>query len=92
MSGTIRRMTKPQDPVLVHSRREALVALALWLAALIYTVGYCSLYGYGDADEPVQLVLGIPAWVMWGVIAPWTVMLAASAWFAFGFMTDDSLE
>ena len=85
-------MPKPHDPVLTHSRREALVALALWLAALIYTVGYCTLYGYLGNEGELHFLFGIPTWVMWGIVAPWTVMLVASAWFAFSFMTDDSLE
>jgi hypothetical protein len=85
-------MKPVRDPVLQHSRREAIVALALWLVALIYTVGFCAIYGYGGTDAPLTFVLGVPSWVMWGILAPWTVMIVASAWFAFAFMTDDSLE
>jgi hypothetical protein len=36
----------PEDPVLVSSRREALVVFATWLTALTWSVGYCYSYGY----------------------------------------------
>lgn len=84
-------MSGERDPILKHGRREAAVAIALWLAAMIYTVGYCTLFGY-DTQAATVYVLGIPSWVAWGILAPWTISLAASAWFAFVFMTDDSLE
>ncbi len=85
-------MPKPPDPVLQHSRREAIVAIAIWLSAMVYTVGYCTLFGYNLEAHEIHFVFGLPSWVVWGVLLPWTVCLVASGWFAFGFMTDDSLE
>lgn len=78
------------DPVFLHARREAGEILLAWLAALLWSVGYCSFRGYGQTD-PLQTVLGIPAWVFWGIAVPW----AASAIFTFYFslvrMKDDPL-
>jgi hypothetical protein len=85
-------MPNSPDPVLKHSRREAIVALTIWLCAMLYTVSYCSLFGYNLDQHEIQFVLGIPSWALWGIVLPWTLCLVASAWFAFGFMTDDSLE
>ncbi len=34
--------------------------------------------------------LGIPDWVFWGIIFPWAISIAASAWFCFAVMTDDT--
>jgi hypothetical protein len=91
MSGTIFAMPNERGPILKHSRREAAVAVALWLAAMTYTVGFCTLFGY-DSGAELDFVLGVPTWVAWGILAPWSISLAASGWFAFVFMTDDSLE
>jgi hypothetical protein len=82
----------PEDPVLRSSRREALMALGIWLAAMTYTVGFSIWQGYGHPPGQMpSLVLGIPSWVVFGVIAPWLVCIAASWWFAYGWMTDEPL-
>ena len=81
----------PDDPVLISARREALVVLVVWLAALTYTIGYCSLYGYGRRLEDLTFVLGFPDWIFWGVITPWLCCLVFSWWFSFVFMTDADL-
>jgi hypothetical protein len=84
-------MTNVDDPVLRSARREASVVLAVWLAALVYTVGYCYVFGYGRDPDSLRFVLGFPDWVFWGILAPWTACTAISGWFAFVFMTDDDL-
>jgi hypothetical protein len=85
-------MSEPQNHNSMRSaRREALVALVIWLMAMVYTVGYCVRYGYGRTAEDLRFVLGIPDWVFWGIFVPWFVCLALSWWFAFRFMTDESL-
>lgn len=81
-----------EDPIVRSSRREAIVALLTWLAAMIYTVGYCTWYGYGGKAAELKFVLGFPDWVFWGVIVPWTVFTIVSTVYAFAFMTDESLE
>jgi hypothetical protein len=39
----------------------------------------------------LAFVVGCPSWVFWGIICPWLVCVAVSWWFAYGFMTDESL-
>jgi hypothetical protein len=73
------------------SRREAWVVLAIWIAAMTYTVGYCTQNAYGRTWDEITFVLGFPDWVFWGILVPWSACLVASVWFAFGFMTDESL-
>ena len=63
------------DPVFLHSRREALVIFAVWLAALAWAVPFCYLRWtpfFGQPGSrikvdslwliccPVLLVLGVP--------------------------------
>jgi hypothetical protein len=79
------------DPLLRHARREALVAFGVWLLAMCYTVGYCYLFGYGRNPRNVQLIYGVPAWVLWGVVAPWTACTVVSWWYTFGLVSDDEL-
>jgi hypothetical protein len=77
--------------VLCSARREALVVLAVWLAAMAYTVGYCYSFGYGRDPETLAFVFGFPDWIFLGIIAPWAVCVAFSWWFAFVFMADADL-
>ncbi len=79
------------DPLVASSKREALFAASLWLAATIYTVGYCSLFGYQRAADDLKFVMGIPDWVFWGIVAPWTFCTIVSIWFAMRCMRDDPL-
>jgi hypothetical protein len=81
----------PEDPVVTSGRREALFTLGLWLAATLYTVGYCTLYGYGSAADAEQSVLWFPAWVFWGIVVPWLACTAISCWFALCVMQDAPL-
>lgn len=80
-----------EDPVVRSARREALMVLAIWLAAFAYTAGYCLRFGYGREVGDLTFVLGFPDWVFWGIVVPWVVCLAISWWFAYCFMTDEDL-
>ena len=81
-----------EDPVARTGRREAMVSAAIWCVAAAYTVGYCGLCGYGRAAEDLRFVLGIPDWVFWGIVAPWSLCLAVGVWFSYAFMTDADLQ
>ena len=81
----------PEDTLVRRARREAALALGLWLVAMVYSVGYCYLNGYGRSAESLTFVLWFPDWVFWGIVAPWAVCIAISLPFAFGMMGDESL-
>jgi hypothetical protein len=82
---------RPEDPVLRSGRREARFVMLLWVAALIYTVGYCYLFGYHRTAESLTFILGFPDWVFWGVLAPWVACILVSYWFSHIFMQDEYL-
>jgi hypothetical protein len=95
----------PTDRTFRHARREAVFVGVVLVLALGWTVGYCYLRGYrhppeswpvrtglaGTAEPPVHLILGLPAWVVFGVIAPWLVCSAVTVWFGLFGMPDDDL-
>jgi hypothetical protein len=64
---------RPEDPVLRSARREALIVFSIWLAACIYTVGFCARFGYERDPATLTFVFGIPDWVFYGIFLPWTV-------------------
>jgi hypothetical protein len=72
------------DPEYRAAVREALVILAIFVAALAYTIAFC--YGLDHDVESVRLYWGIPGWVLWGIMAPWTVCVVFTGWFCFRFM------
>ena len=90
-------MTIPNDPagkeqrLLQHARREGLLIMAVWTAALVWSVGYGYLFGYNRPSSDLAFILGMPDWVFWSVVLPWVICLAFSAWFCFRFMSDDDL-
>lgn len=81
------------DPVFVHSRREAVVILLVWLLCLLWSVPYCYLNGYIDGFEPAEFstTLGIPSWLFWGIGMPWVFANLVTIWFCFCFMKHDDL-
>jgi hypothetical protein len=80
-----------EDPVLKSARREALVIAVVAVVAAIYSVGYCVVFGYNRAGEPIRFVCGFPSWVFWGIVVPWLVCIGFAAWFSLAFMTDEAL-
>jgi hypothetical protein len=76
--------------VLRSSRREALFVAVVWVLACGYTVGYAARFAY-RTGEPLQLLFGIPTWVVWGVLAPWAVVTLITCWYAFAGIRDEEL-
>ncbi len=79
------------DPVLVHARKEALVAFLAWVAAGVYTIGYCTIAGYDLDGARLTTIWGVPSWVVWGILAPWIAAICFSVWFSLWFIKDEDL-
>ena len=80
------------DPVLLHTRREAWVIVGAFVVCLLWSVPWCYLAGYPEpSGGQVSTVLGIPAWVFWGVFVPWLAADVFGFWFCFFYMADDPL-
>jgi hypothetical protein len=84
-------MANADDPVVRSSRREAVFVGLVWLAALIYCVGYCSTWGYGRTSTDITYVYGFPDWFFWGIVIPWGCSTLVTWLFAFVGMRDDLL-
>lgn len=84
-------MAKSEDPVVRSSRREAIITGITFLAALAWTVGYCGMYGYGRKVADLKFVFGLPDWIFWGVVFPWSVCIIFSIIFGAFVMGDEDL-
>ncbi len=85
-------MIRPQEDIVVKAaRREATLAFGVWIVAMLYTVTYCYLYGYGRTVESLSFVLWFPDWVFWGIVVPWVICIVVSVVFAMRIMGDESL-
>lgn len=86
------------DPTYLHSLRELVVILILFAVFCGWSILICGLLGYRNADgtdgsgEQIALVLGMPAWVFWGIFLPWIAVDVVAVWFCFFFMKVDDLE
>ena len=70
---------------------EALVMAAFWLAMASWVVGSCYTLGYPSESNEIALVMGMPAWVVWGVFLPWCLSTVFTIWFALCKMTDEDV-
>jgi len=80
-----------EDPLVSDARREALAVAVVAVTATVYTLVYCTRFGYGHEGEPIRFVLGFPSWVFWGIVAPWGVCVLICGGFSWWFMHDDEL-
>ncbi len=87
--------TKPHDgqldPVFRHSVRECWLILCILAVCLLWTVGYSWCEGYRPPSEPLDMTLGIPSWVFWGVLAPWGLATILSVAFGLFWVVDEPL-
>jgi len=81
------------DPTFLHARREAIIVFLVWVVALLWSVPYCYSHGYvsGVTPDSLEMVWGIPSWIVWGVAVPWLVADVFTTWFCFCYMKDDDL-
>ncbi len=91
---TDRNDEHPDDPVFLHTRREAIVILVVWALAFSWVVPFCYFDGYTPAANAteVPLVLGMPRWVVWGVGVPWLIADVVTIGLCLWFIKDDDLE
>ena len=80
------------DPTFLHARREAIVIFLVWCVALVWSISICYWLGYGASATHLATIWGVPAWVFWGIAAPWAVAVVFSLWFCFRYMVDDDLS
>lgn len=71
----------------IRTRREALCAGFIWVFFATWTIGACYFLGY--LPDKVTFVLGIPSWIMWGVIVPWISAAIVNSLFAIFVLADD---
>jgi hypothetical protein len=83
--------TMVDDPLVTHSLHEAKWIFVVWAVSFLWVVGYCGRYGYFREDETITMVLGMPAWVFWGVALPWVIATGISSWFALRLIADEPL-
>ncbi len=79
------------DPVIIHAYRETVVILVVWLLGIAWTVGYCAMTGYNVPPEQIQITLGMPNWIFWGVLVPWVLVILFTIWFGLFYIADDEL-
>jgi hypothetical protein len=80
-----------EDPILRSARREAIAVFVTWVCAFAWTVTVCYVRGYNRSFDDITFVLGVPDWVFWGIIVPWSGCFVLSYWFSYIFMTDADL-
>lgn len=87
-----------------NARREMILVLAVTVLALLWTVGYCFLFGYQHDEtswlvergwasprsaENFQQISGLPDWVFVGILLPWLLCTVFTIGVCLGLKDDD---
>ena len=75
-----------------QSRKEFYFMVASWCVFAVWTISYVGLKGGQKEGEPLQLMWGMPEWVVLGILLPWVFGLGLTVWFALRFMKDTDLD
>ncbi|MCA9047567.1 MAG: hypothetical protein KDA89_02495 [Planctomycetaceae bacterium] len=81
------------DPLYQSGLREGRTILLMWATCFVWTLTVCLTFGYPESVNPetFPMVLGLPAWVFWGVLFPWTISNVVTVWFCLFRMEDGDL-
>jgi len=85
------RREGPLDPVFRHSLRECWLILCVLGVCLVWAVAYSWQRGYQIPAEPLEMTLGMPRWVFWGIVVPWGVATVFSVVFGLWGVADQPL-
>jgi magnesium-transporting ATPase (P-type) len=72
--------------------KEARFVALTWISALLFCGCWIRYFGYippADRPEVPALVLGIPSWVVWGLLVPWIALILVTWFFAAFILKDD---
>lgn len=83
--------TPDYDPLFIHARREAVFIFLLWLACLAWCVPYCYINGYVPVDQEVELLWGLPKWIVLGILGPWLIADVVTILFCIFIFREDDL-
>lgn len=72
-----------------RTRREAIVAVSIWLIAAGWTL--TASYTL-SAERPLRFVAGLPHWVVWGILLPWLTAFFVHVWYSLIFVRDPEKE
>lgn len=75
-------------PIKDNAVRESLWIIGAWgvFAVWVLTASY---WLPTTTPESPRLVLGMPMWIVLGVLLPWCVATIFTIWFSLAMMTDD---
>jgi uncharacterized membrane protein YhdT len=74
-----------------QSRKEFRFMILTWVAFAAWTLTYNHFNAKGIEGEAVEIVLGMPKWIIFGILVPWVIALTLTVWFALCFMKDTDL-
>ena len=82
------------DPVWKNGLHEMWIILGVCAVTLAVVTSVS--YGLGIPAETtetgkIQLILGMPSWVVLGVLLPWIAATIFAVWFSLCYMADDDL-
>lgn len=75
-----------------QSRRELWFMLGAWVFFCAWVLIAAAFSAYRIEGREAPLVLGLPAWVVWGIMLPWVSALVVTLWFAGWGMRDTPLD
>ena len=70
-----------------RTRLEAILTGSLWLGFAVWVITVS--YRLGYQTHEYTTTLGLPTWIVWGVLVPWLAAVVMNTVLAFAIMADD---
>jgi len=86
---------KSSQPTLARSHWEWKICVAVWTLAAAWTLIVSWFLGYlgpalGEGEALPSIILGMPAWVFWGIFCPWVAVTLVTMGLGLRMQDDDS--
>jgi uncharacterized membrane protein YhaH (DUF805 family) len=75
-----------------QSRKEFWFMIGAWGFFGLWVLLSAQFSAYRGEGKELVLVLGLPAWVFWGILLPWLVAMVVTIWFAGWGMQDTEFD
>jgi len=80
------------SPTFTQAVRELIVLVGGWLFFTAWTMIVCGWLAYDYDVASLPTVMGLPHWIVWGIMVPWIASGLYTIWFALFFIKDDDEE
>lgn len=69
--------------------KEFKFAFTTTMLYILISCAICYVLGYNKPAEEINIIWGLPAWVLFGIVIPWVAMVKLTVYYGFFVMKGD---